>query len=171
MNDKQKARLAKEEVYIDGLFKEVDGGYNKLHESIFITHFLDYFNGTREITNDIKNQWVDIAGSLVLPVELLNNDGEIVALVPPLSNPKANKLMNQTSIAATLMDLKVASSISPNSIENVVRNGIANKVTDTRENENFKNQWSEFLNKYKVENSNIQKPIDVVDLDFEINDD
>ncbi len=170
MNDNQMQRVAREEQYLDNLFKEADPGYNRFPENLFVSMFLDYFNGTKEFTNEIKDQWLDIAGQLTLPVLLINEDNEVVNTVPPLSNPNASKLMSQTSIIGALMDIKVAQNNNPDLIPLTVQKGIADRITDNSTKEAFKNEWTVFLDKYKS-NTKSEQTKQNVDYDFEIDND
>lgn len=72
----------------------------KMHEMVFTTNFLDFFKSGE--VNDgnavLGAKWVEFAGSPEGEVDIINNEGKVIATVPPLisgidlRNPNIEKI-------------------------------------------------------------------------------
>ena len=63
--------------------KVMDSATNRLSEEKFKQFFLPYFIGEKSHDNIIV-KWMEIAGSPLMQVHLVNDEGEVVNTIPPL---------------------------------------------------------------------------------------
>lgn len=57
-----------------------------MHKDVFVEYFLPVFSGDKETTdsNGMVGKWIDFAGSAYKPVDLLDNESNVVGTVPGL---------------------------------------------------------------------------------------
>ena len=124
-------------------------------ENIFIHHFLPVFSGERkENVQEAVAMWANIAGSNFHPVNVVNNNGEVVAQVPPLQNNLAlDPSKNSSNLAYAVKESKAKAELSPIGAQAMLTSQLTSKLNNMTQdlsdkNEPVKDLWFELLRKY-----------------------
>jgi hypothetical protein len=124
-------------------------------ENIFVHHFLPVFAGEKkENVQETVAMWVNIAGSNFHPVNVVNNQGQVVAQVPPLQNNKALDPSKSTSnLAYAVKESRAKAELSPIGAQAMLTNQLSSKLDNmtqdfTSKNKPLEDMWMDLLNKY-----------------------
>lgn len=124
-------------------------------EAIFVHHFLPVFSGERtENAQEALSMWVNIAGSNFHPVNVINNQGDVVAQVPPLQNNRVlDPAKSASNLSYAVTESNARANLSPLGAQAMLTNQLTNKLTSMTADLESKNKpheqmWADLLSKY-----------------------
>ncbi len=117
---------------------------------VFNEFFLQYFNGSEEIKNDnpIISKWIEFAGSVFSPVDIIDSKGKIVNTVPALyikneNNMRESKNIDYSTISSEFNLISKRSGVAGDAyIENTLNN-VSKKINKT---DTEKSNWNNVMN-------------------------
>lgn len=83
-------------------------------EQIFVQNFLPFFNGEKVSSASIVADWMKVAGTPVMEVDVIGANGEVVAVIPPLIDTsciRTSKVLDDDSYRNMIVRLKEAPDI------------------------------------------------------------
>jgi hypothetical protein len=149
----------------------------KVPEAIFVRDFLPAFSGEIPCSSELLGIWYTISGSPFNRVSVVNQIGEVVAIVPPFQNRDSIPTKNSSKdLTAIFMEHDSITNISPNAATNKLATQLDQKFIQdynkTEVNSNpIKQEWDTLLKHYGklkgVAKSTGSVNIPVVDDDLE----
>lgn len=120
---------------------------------IFTNNFLEWMSGRIKDEGGLRRSWVVIAGSLFDRVSIINPDGSVFAIVPPLCDRNSLKTLRRDQRADNFMAMtQMKSDILPHLANNMIRDalnaryrGVVQPTSDA-----FKEEWKEFLSRFNL---------------------
>jgi hypothetical protein len=147
-------------------------------EVLFVNNFLPLFCG--EISNklpmfnDLLNVWLNIAGTNYSPVNVVDNKGNVIIVVPPINDKDILKpIISRTEdIAYVFMEAKAKSVMSPSIGANIIAEGLGSRISSLITQEKpttIQEQWTKLFTHYSKMGKVKPKSIvtDGVEDDFE----
>ena len=142
---------------LKSMFAEVEEEHiHSIPENIFVNMFLPLFSGeSKDNRTELLEQWYTVAGTPYTSVNIINEQGIIVAVVPPILNrnaiPVVAKREERRSLDTMFDYAKQKASLSPNLAHSVViteLNGrFLSKAEDTP-NTDISAKWEALLAHY-----------------------
>lgn len=130
----------------------------KLPESVFVQTFLPYFSGQIKAgpNENPVAQWIGVAGSPTSEVELIDNQGKVVAIVPAIFNTdfiNPNKIQgNGLYRIAQQHELEKTNPI--NNSNNVFANQLLSRVPQAQVSQTDSEKWDILLSRYGLSEKN-----------------
>lgn len=157
---------------IKDAFMMLGNGYNQMPEQAFVQTFLPIFIGDREATKEDLDAWDEVIGVPFNGLNLIDQYGQIVAVVPPLRD-RAGVLNTgkgeDNDIALMLADHDSTANLAPAPAQMGLAADLIDKYVSTAEPNTFlQDQWVEFLSRYKPKDAVVKvNATKVVDEDLE----
>lgn len=107
-----------------------------LHVDAFKRDFLPYFAGTLPFSQDVLNAWLHVAGDAFKPVNLVNFDQQVVAVVPALKvstlvNPLRADRRDNPDAHTVMVSASPVRQLAPASADAKVQNGLIERFKPT----------------------------------------
>ena len=158
---------SREKDKIDQIFdsmKIIESEKSRLPEHIFVSYFLPFFIGQRQVDekNNYPAQWISIAGSPTSEVDVIDSSGTVLYTVPAFFNTKKNNPvgergnLNFNALISAAELLKSRSPIESNNTVNQLYQAKMSKYINTNIDSEDAKKWKFIFDKYKI-TSNIQE--------------
>ena len=142
---------------LKNMFAEVEVEYmHSIPEDIFVNMFLPLFSGeSLENKNELLQQWYTVAGTPYAAVNVIDPNGVVVAVVPPILNrnaiPVVAKREGRGSLETLFDHARQKATMSPNLAQNIVINELKGRFLEKAEtgpNSGLTAQWEALLAHY-----------------------
>jgi len=124
-------------------------------ENMFVHHFLPFFSGeTTENAQEAMTNWITIAGSPMHPVNIVNQQGQVVAQVPPINNNNAlDPTGKDTNMAYAMKEAKSLSGLSPIAGQELILGKLSEKLDNMtagldQKQTGMQERWNDLLKHY-----------------------
>lgn len=157
--------------HFDALVIKPNKEINKLPESIFVQVFLPFFCGEKSINDekDILVKWVSIAGSPTKEVQIIDDNGDDLFVVPALMDSTIIDIKNDSQ-GQTFLSIIANYELHKNQLpvvgENYLKNSIDEKMKtltkDSTAHESNEKSWNEIFIRYnKIDGPDTDESADV----------
>lgn len=156
--------------HFDALVVKPNREINKLPESIFIQVFLPFFCGEKLITDekDILVKWVSIAGAPTKEVQIIDDNGNDLFIVPPLMDSTIIDIKNEGQgqpFLSIISNYELHKNQLPVVGENYLKNSIDERMKtltkDSTAHELNEKQWNNIFIRYnKIDGPNADESSD-----------
>jgi|JFJP01.1.fsa_nt_gi hypothetical protein len=121
---------------------------------MFRTYFLPYFSGEMEDSdNEVLSTWINIAGSTYSAVNILDNNGKVIARVPPIHDRDViSPIVNRNEDLSYIFKLaREKASLSPRLANNIVNDELNNRLNNLsadHDSSTLEKEWIELFQYY-----------------------
>lgn len=128
----------------------------ELSEALFRQHFLPFFAGKLPATREVLQAWTSVAGTPFTPVNILGDDGKVMAVVPPLTDTKAVKLAGKeirqrgTPADALLSQAQQRATLSPQMANSHLTQALSQRFINAHSDASpeHREAWEKLLNAF-----------------------
>ena len=139
------------------LFQQIEPEATRsVPENVFVTYFLPLFSGkSKENHDELMEQWYVIAGTPYMPVNVLNDFGNVIITIPPIldrNTLKVEPTRDHAQDLSGLFDMAVQKgTLSPALGQNIITNGLHsryNKLITGEPDSSLSAQWKAVFDHY-----------------------
>jgi len=128
----------------------------KLPEEVFVEYFLDFFrNGGYLTDSPLLLKWIELSGSMYNEVEIIDNQGNILYVTPPLmGSPELDSSLENTNFSNIVNTYQLKANNLPVmglNYLNTQLNGVDKMVTSGEQNM-YTTRWLNIFNLYSGNN-------------------
>lgn len=122
-----------------------------VNEKIWKDMYSDFFTGKDVSKNDPRgDMWIEVAGGVHNPVDIVNDDGSVIDTVPPISgkisiNQDAVKAVGGQNIGTKHAAIKASNPLDAA----VYQNNIARTIGNATDVKDISNEWNDFFSRNK----------------------
>ena len=117
----------------------------EMHVDIFKNGFLPYFTGEKEHPNVIA-KWIEVAGGANRPVKLVDDDGNLLDVVPPIFGTHINN-KSTSNLDTVMRKAELQNKHFPGAGDRVLKEELNKTIANSGSSREL-SEWSLILDKY-----------------------
>lgn len=153
--DELREHMRRQQVALETSFQQLGAQeMKKVPFAVFQEHFLDWFSGKKQDTGELRKHWISIAGGVFDRVELVDENGTKIDIVPPLCDRQriATTVSRDGRSDYEFTNAHRKADVYPHHARSIIttmlRNRFSRNIRGT--SEEFRQEWAEFLKKYQT---------------------